>query len=169
MEIKEFWEWCGLRPYGDGWSDSIESMFGGDPTNSSFLPPDPDGDGFSNAEEEILGSDPLKPDLGWEDTDGDNIPNLCETLSYNTSYEDADSDNDGIPDDVEIQGGSDPNDILSWSGPRSQIYWGVIFGVPLISLVFVAILTRRRKRKKEKSVVVDFDEAPDAHRFSSNR
>jgi len=84
----------------------------------SVVNSDTDGDGISDLEEmEIYGTDPHS-----DDTDGDGVKD-GEELAYwgddwNADYDgdglinllDPDSDNDGLPDGLEITGGTDPSD-----------------------------------------------------------
>jgi hypothetical protein len=70
---------------------------------------DPDWDGLSDVDEEALGLDPAKPDTdgdgvldGNEDADGDGLPNSAELYQHQTDPTDADSNDDGIPDALEV-------------------------------------------------------------------
>jgi hypothetical protein len=70
---------------------------------------DPDWDGLSDVDEEALGLDPAKPDTdgdgvldGDEDPDGDGLASADELNQHGTDPRDADSNDDGMPDALEV-------------------------------------------------------------------
>lgn len=97
---------------GDGLTDLEEYNIG----TSPYLA-DTDGDGFNDALEwryRLNGLDPLDPTdancsfIDRVDTDGDTLLD-CEEAFIGTSRRKVDTDADGIPDNVEIQFGTNPN------------------------------------------------------------
>ena len=103
---------------GDGLSDALEAQLGTDPWRK-----DTDGDGFSDGVEVHFGApfnptqhalpdggglDPgCPPELRGVDTDCDTLLD-CDEQLIGTNSKLADSDNDGMPDGVEWQMGSQP-------------------------------------------------------------
>jgi hypothetical protein len=65
---------------------------------------DKDGDGLNNLLEAQIGSS-----LTNTDSDGDTLSDYDEYMIYKTNATLADSDNDGINDDIEIAAGRNPN------------------------------------------------------------
>jgi formylglycine-generating enzyme required for sulfatase activity len=74
------------------WFNDLDEVFTGDP----------DGDNWDNAYEYELGTDPTVSDIESWDRDGDGLGNDDETNIYGTDPDDADSDDDGLPDGVEV-------------------------------------------------------------------
>jgi len=70
----------------------------------AFNDNDHDSDGLTNEQEAALGTNPYKAD-----TDGDGIPDNLEVELYNTDPTKADSDGDGMTDGEEIANSSNPN------------------------------------------------------------
>ncbi len=101
----------------DGMPDDWEMQFGFDPFDPSDAAEDADGDGVTNLEEFQMGTPPLPVD-----TDGDGFPDAIDAFPLDpTEWLDADGDgigdnsdldddNDGMPDDWEMQFGFDPLD-----------------------------------------------------------
>ncbi|MES1181948.1 MAG: hypothetical protein ABUL44_04045, partial [Flavobacterium sp.] len=94
----------------DGLDNDGETLAGTDNTN-----PDTDGDGVNDGTEVNGGSNPLNacdPNinaLGSIDCDNDGLDNDGETLA-GTDNTNPDTDNDGVNDGDEVNGGSDPLD-----------------------------------------------------------
>lgn len=78
---------------------------------------DYDRDGIGNAEEAARGMNPLDPVEPFYDEDGDGLPSLFEITNL-TNPKSADSDSDGVRDDVELRFGADP--LAAASKPPSQ-------------------------------------------------
>ncbi len=110
----------------DGLPDQLELAINSDESN-----PDTDGDGHDDYDEFMYGGHPLKPwtapsngdyddcyDI-WEswvglnssnsDTDGDGVIDCLDTDSLDPDNTPVDSDGDGMPDDMEDEFGSDPD------------------------------------------------------------
>ncbi|MDA9852146.1 hypothetical protein N9C60_05530, partial [Flavobacteriaceae bacterium] len=79
----------------DGYPDLVEIEAGTDPLNKDDFPEDLDGDGLSDIEEIELGTDPENPD-----TDGDGINDYEDDFPLDVRYS-VDSDEDGIPDEID--------------------------------------------------------------------
>ncbi|MDB4264265.1 gliding motility-associated C-terminal domain-containing protein [Flavobacteriaceae bacterium] len=79
----------------DGYPDLVEIEAGTDPLNKDDFPEDLDGDGLSDIEEIELGTDPENPD-----TDGDGINDYEDDFPLDARYS-LDSDQDGIPDEID--------------------------------------------------------------------
>ena len=88
----------------DGLNDSEEISIGTDPTRD-----DTDGDGLKDGWEVQYGFDPLDTNNAQQDPDDDNLNNL-EEQSYGTNPRLRDTDQDGLDDGQEISMGTDPND-----------------------------------------------------------
>ena len=90
---------------GDWVSDSAEVLtYGTDPNN-----PDTDGDGANDFFEVFYGLNPVDPtDYDTSDNDNDGIGASHETMLYGTDPNDADTDDDLMPDGWEITFNSDP-------------------------------------------------------------
>ena len=120
---------------GDGVLDGIEVADGTDPNNpceleiaSQTVTPsaawgalDCDNDGLTNDEELTAGTDPLNPDSdgdgvldGTEVADGTDANNPCDlvlasqTVTPSAAWGALDCDNDGLTNDEELTGGTDP-------------------------------------------------------------
>ena len=96
----------------DGINNGIEHAIGLNPltgdSDNDGVPDaieDTDGDGLTNARELELGTD-----LGNEDSDGDGLSDGDESNVHNTNPLAVDTDNDGLPDDLEVAIGSSPTD-----------------------------------------------------------
>ncbi|MCU0799931.1 MAG: hypothetical protein MUC62_09725, partial [Candidatus Thermoplasmatota archaeon] len=89
----------------DGLTDKMELELGTDP-----LGPDTDGDGLPDGREVKLGTDPLNPDTEGDGTDdGPEVWNGLNPLSVEGPSEDhMDLDGDGLPDELELELGTDP-------------------------------------------------------------
>lgn len=118
------WAGPGWDDYdGDGLPDWWEIMFGLDPRSAEGddgADGDPDNDGLTNYNEYRLGLNPRVADTsgngildGDEDTDGDGLSNWAEQNLYGTSPYLPDTDDDGLPDNVEINLGFNPLDSRS--------------------------------------------------------
>lgn len=106
----------------DGVKDGFEVSYGTDPLLQTDLDPDLDGvpenitsidadqDGLTDTFESTY---PTATDP-YADPDGDGLTNLEEQM-YNTNPTQADTDSDGINDNVEIFIGMNPNDVLDAS------------------------------------------------------
>ena len=79
----------------DGYPDLVEIKAGTDPLNKDDYPEDLDGDGLSDIEEIELGTDPENPD-----TDGDGVNDFEDDFPLDARYS-LDSDQDGIPDEID--------------------------------------------------------------------
>ncbi len=90
---------------GDGIADDIEIREGLDPNNPADALLDKDRDGLNNRDELTIGTDISNPD-----TDGDTLSDGDEINVHKTSPLLRDTDGDGVPDNVEVQTGSNPND-----------------------------------------------------------
>lgn len=89
---------------GDGLSDGREARLGTNP-----LAADSDGDGISDKWEVYHSPfDPLNPADGAADSDGDGLSNATEAVSSHTSWQVADTDDDGLSDYAEWNGATDP-------------------------------------------------------------
>ena len=96
---------------GDGFNNDVETQVGTDPNDSNSFPTDLDNDGIPNSLDDdrdgdgVLNTQDAFPDDATEsaDLDGDNIGDNS----------DADRDGDGFNNDIEIQLGTDPNDVNS--------------------------------------------------------
>ncbi len=92
----------------DGLSNDEETLAGTDNDN-----PDTDGDGINDGNEVDAGSDPTNPcdpdidALASNDCDGDGLTNE-EEEDADTDNNDPDTDDDGVNDGDEVDGGSDP-------------------------------------------------------------
>jgi hypothetical protein len=90
----------------DDFEDGDEYELGTDASNE-----DTDGDQLDDAEEVVGYTSPLDGNfyttdpLKW-DTDGDTLSDYDEAFVYGTNPNDTDTDNDGIPDDIEVANGS---------------------------------------------------------------
>jgi len=106
---------------GDGISDYWYTRHGYDPAGPSVGLEDPDSDGLNNYWEFLLGSDPhnthsLDParvlsDGQW-DSDGDGLSNWDEIYVHKTNPLRVDTDDDGLRDKEEIDGGFNARDAL---------------------------------------------------------
>ena len=76
-----------------------------DPDDSDGPTADPDEDGLSNAEEVDLGTDPYDAD-----SDDDGLDDGIEVHETGTEPTDADTDGDGLLDGAEVEAGTDPLD-----------------------------------------------------------
>ena len=96
---------------GDGIPDDVELRNGLDPNNPADALDDPDHDGLNNLEEYQRGTDMRNPD-----TDGDTLLDGDEVHGRNGFFTNpllADTDGDGIPDNIEVASGSDPTNRAS--------------------------------------------------------
>ena len=103
----------------DGWSDEEEIRYGSDPDNPENYPLDTDGDhlpdnididddndGYNDELELSFGTNIIDKNSYPEDTDGDKVP---DENSPDGKYQgDIDRDDDGLPNTIEIQLGSNP-------------------------------------------------------------
>ena len=87
----------------DGMRDDWELANGLDPADPSDAALDPDADGLTNLEENNNLTDPFDAD-----SDDDGLSDGVEVNTHSTDPNDADSDNDLIRDDFEIANGLDP-------------------------------------------------------------
>lgn len=119
----------------DGWSDEEELHYGSDPDNPENYPLDTDGDhvpdnvdidddndGYSDEVELSYGTNMLDKNSYPTDTDGDKVP---DENSPDGKYQgDIDRDDDGLPNTIENQLGSNPVN----STDSRKIYIG---GIPV--------------------------------------
>jgi len=97
----------------DGLTNDEELLAGTDPNN-----PDTDGDGDNDGDELDNGTSPVDPcdpnidAVGTADCDGDGLDNNGELLA-GTDNNNPDTDEDGLTDGEEVNGGSDPLDSCS--------------------------------------------------------
>ncbi len=89
----------------DGMKDSWESFFGLDPADPADAALDMDNDGLTNLQEYNLGTA-----INNADTDGDSLSDFDENNAGNTSPLKADTDDDLIPDNLELALGLNPAD-----------------------------------------------------------
>jgi hypothetical protein len=92
----------------DGVTDGTEIANGSDANDSGSVPTDSDGDGLSDAFENTYFGDTTAADP-FADDDGDGLNNLEEQIAGTNPFE-ADTDNDGISDKVELDVSMDPTD-----------------------------------------------------------
>lgn len=88
---------------GDGIPDGWEASMGLDPDDPEDAALDPDEDGLNNLGEFQAGTDPRNAD-----SDGDSLNDGDEVNLHNTSPLAEDTDNDLLPDAVEVEEGLDP-------------------------------------------------------------
>lgn len=109
---------------------------------TGILAPDRDGDNLSDADETLYGSN-----SDAYDTDGDTLDDADEVNIHNTHPTLADTDGDGVRDDIEISLGTDPNDPFDF--PLLPLSWmplvGVVLGLSI--LVFLNRLVYRNHRQ----------------------
>ena len=92
---------------GDGLLDTFEIHHGFNPLVVDNLSLDSDSDGLTDLFEASYGLDPATTDESAQDPDADTLNNLAEQAA-GTNPNDADSDHDGVNDNIEITNGSDP-------------------------------------------------------------
>ncbi len=134
---------------GDGYIDGIEFHAGTDPTDARSIPNDWDLDGLPDAWD----AHPNNPDADndgrndcFDDEDGDGLT-TCQEVAYGTDPDDADTDDDGVPDGAEIRSGDNPlADPLVLSG-GSKVAEPLVAGLTLIgggAIIFFALAGRFR-------------------------
>jgi len=104
---------------GDGINNDQETQLGFDPNDPSNTPSDVDGDGIADPLDQDIDNDGYQNDQDifpynpteWADLDGDGIGNNSDT----------DRDGDSFNNDVEIESGTDPDDIQDYPDVISPV------------------------------------------------
>lgn len=116
-DVTNEWLWpeAGADTDGDGIPDVWEYHYFGNLTTADAAS-DSDFDGLSDLGEYLSQTDPMNATTSTDasdDSDGDGINNLDEVTTYGTDPSLADTDDDGVPDGVEVSLNSNPTNSLS--------------------------------------------------------
>jgi hypothetical protein len=94
---------------GDGLSDDYELAVGLDSGVPNSPTADQDGDGFSDRHEYLLGLDPTVDGRPFADSNSNGIPDAVEAMTGLVPFDAcADSDGDGIANNIELANGTSP-------------------------------------------------------------